>query len=176
MRVGEIFGLLWDSVDLKNGAITVRRIWCQKVKGLKETTKTHKQRHFRMNQNLVTYLTALKLKSSSDFVIDREQVFCSCPSHAARLFRTDTKRSGVNEIRFHDLRHTYATRFVSNGGDIHALSKILGHSSSTMTDRYAHLADDVAKSAAELVSFTPPQESKLLQFGQKVVTKLESVS
>ncbi len=43
-------------------------------------------------------------------------------------------------IRFHDLRHTFASHWVMNEGDIFKLQKILGHSDSKMTDRYAHLA------------------------------------
>lgn len=171
MRVGEIFGLKWDAIDLDNGFITIRRIWDQKIKGIKETTKTHSKRQFGINQMLLNYLRELKLKSKSDFVIDTDEVGCLCPSHASRYFRADAKNARVKDIRFHAIRHTFATIFVSRGGDIHQLAKILGHSSTTMSDRYAHFARDVAAKVSEIVSFAPPSDTKVLSFGQGTVMK-----
>jgi site-specific recombinase XerD len=45
-------------------------------------------------------------------------------------------------IRFHDLRHTFASHWMMNGGDLFKLQRILGHKSVTMTQRYAHLAPE----------------------------------
>ncbi len=45
-------------------------------------------------------------------------------------------------IRFHDLRHTFASHWMMNGGDLFRLQKILGHRSAQMTQRYAHLAPE----------------------------------
>ena len=49
------------------------------------------------------------------------------------------KRAGVTDFRWHDLRHTFASWFVQDGGDLYHLSRILGHSSVQMTTRYGHL-------------------------------------
>jgi hypothetical protein len=43
-------------------------------------------------------------------------------------------------LHFHDLRHTFASRWMMNGGDLYVLKEILGHKSITMTQRYAHLS------------------------------------
>jgi integrase len=58
-----------------------------------------------------------------------------------------TQRGGKERpyIRFHDLRHTFASRWVMKGGDLFKLQKILGHQSVQMTMRYAHLAPDAFK-------------------------------
>ena len=50
------------------------------------------------------------------------------------------ERAGIEDFRFHDLRHTFASRYMMNGGDLYELAKILGHSNIKMTERYAKLA------------------------------------
>jgi site-specific recombinase XerD len=50
------------------------------------------------------------------------------------------ERAEFNDFRFHDLRHTFASWYMMNGGDLYELAKILGHSNIKMTERYAKLA------------------------------------
>ena len=50
------------------------------------------------------------------------------------------ERAGIEDFRFHDLRHTLASWYVMYGGDLYELDKILGHSNIKMTERYAKLA------------------------------------
>jgi len=49
-------------------------------------------------------------------------------------------QAGIANIRFHDLRHTFASWYMMNGGDLYKLAKILGHSNIKMTERYAKLS------------------------------------
>jgi len=55
-------------------------------------------------------------------------------------FETVLKLAGTEDFRFHDLRHTFASWYMMNGGDLYELAKILGHSNIKMTERYAKLA------------------------------------
>ena len=57
-----------------------------------------------------------------------------------KSFKAALKRAGIEDFRFHDLRHTFASHWVMRGGDLFKLQKILGHSSIEITLRYAHLA------------------------------------
>src|SRR5712671_4167172 len=57
-----------------------------------------------------------------------------------RSFETILELAGIKEFRFHDLRHTFASWLMMNGGDLYELAKILGHSNIKMTERYAKLA------------------------------------
>ena len=57
-----------------------------------------------------------------------------------RSFDTILELAGIKEFRFHDLRHTFASWYMMNGGDLYELAKILGHSNIKMTERYAKLA------------------------------------
>ena len=55
-------------------------------------------------------------------------------------FKDLLKRAAIKNFRFHDLRHTFASWYMMNGGDLYELAKILGHSNIKMTERYAKLA------------------------------------
>ena len=57
-------------------------------------------------------------------------------------FETACRRAGISDITFHDLRRTFATHFIVATGDIHTLACILGHSTTHVTERYAHMLDD----------------------------------
>ena len=57
-----------------------------------------------------------------------------------KSFETILTMAGITEFRFHDLRHTFASWHMMNGGDLYELAKILGHSNIKMTERYAKLA------------------------------------
>ena len=54
-------------------------------------------------------------------------------------FETVLEAAGIKEFRFHDLRHTFASWYMMNGGDLYELAKILGHANIKMTERYAKL-------------------------------------
>jgi integrase len=58
-------------------------------------------------------------------------------------------RAGLDDVRIHDLRHTYASNAVSSGMPIQMVGRLLGHTQIQTTMRYAHLADDPVKRAAE---------------------------
>ena len=62
------------------------------------------------------------------------------------------KRAGIEDVRIHDLRHTFASVAVANGQGLPMIGKLLGHSQVQTTARYAHLAADPVKHAANTVS------------------------
>ena len=62
-------------------------------------------------------------------------------------FKNACTRAGIKNLRFHDLRHTFATRLVLAGVDLATVSKLLGHSSIQMTMRYAHPTPEALKNA-----------------------------
>jgi hypothetical protein len=75
-------------------------------------------------------------------------------------YKQAVERAGLDtKLRFHDLRHTFASHWVLDGGDIFRLSKILGHSSVVVTQKfYAHLAPEAWEQDYGRVSFVLPAE------------------
>ena len=71
------------------------------------------------------------------------------------------KRAGVTDFRWHDLRHTFASWFVQDGGDLYHLSRILGHATIDMTARYGHLRTGDLHSELRRVTQNRTQEQKI---------------
>ena len=155
MRQGEIFNLCWFDVDLVRGAIHVRR------------TKTGKDRFVPINSRLRALLESLNRSN--------EHVFPSPKTGRALI---DVKRqfdrakvlAGIADFRFHDLRHTAATRMADNGADVFTIAAILGHSDIRMTSRYTHATDRARRAAVESLA----GESKS-RIGQDSTTSLRLV-
>ena len=65
-------------------------------------------------------------------------------------FKQILKSIGLDEIRFHDLRHTYATISIQNGDDIKSVSENLGHATAAFTlDQYSHVTEEMKKNSAD---------------------------
>ena len=69
-----------------------------------------------------------------------------------RVFASVKAETGIKELRIHDLRHTYASLAVNGGSNLYEVQKLLGHASSQMTQRYAHLADEAVRDATDNVA------------------------
>ncbi|MCB9073739.1 MAG: site-specific integrase [Bdellovibrionaceae bacterium] len=152
MRLGEVCGLCWDQVSFQSRQLAVRRT--MSVYGLLETTKTRRIRYVPINDELMAYLAQLHRQHSSKFVCVTEHGTAWNVDHMSeRGFAKALRRAELRKVRFHDLRHTYASHFVMNGGSIYDLQKILGHTRGEMTMRYAHLSPDHLVNASNVVSF-----------------------
>ena len=73
---------------------------------------------------------------------------------AKRAWRHLTKAAGINNLRIHDLRHSFASELVSGGASLPLIGALLGHSNPSTTHRYSHLFDDPLKAAVERVGAT----------------------
>lgn len=71
-----------------------------------------------------------------------------------RIFKSHVKASGCSQIRFHDLRHTFASHFMMNGGNIYTLQHLLGFSDIKTTMIYAHLDKKFLADASNVVKFS----------------------
>jgi site-specific recombinase XerD len=90
---------------------------------------------------------------------DQDQV-PSLTSFVQKCFYRDIQRTGVKMIRFHDIRHTFATNYIIHGGRIEDLQLILGHSDLTTTKIYIHLAENYLRDKMDVVNFmaSPPTD------------------
>jgi len=129
MRVTEIFGLGWADVMYSEGLLAVTA----KLKG-------GKMRYVPMPPELAGELRRFPAVIGEDRIFPPEPGATSGRQRVEGSFEDLLERAGIRDFRFHDLRHTFATRFMMNGGDLYELAKILGHSNIKMTERYAKLA------------------------------------
>ena len=65
---------------------------------------------------------------------------------------TARRRAGLDDLRIHDLRHSFASFLINNGRSLYEVQRILGHSSARMTERYAHLSHDTLLAATNAAS------------------------
>lgn len=153
MRRGELASLKWKNVDFTRKRIKV--VGTRDRYGDKELTKGKTDRTVPINQRLLETLQELKVRNNqSEYVFLRPDGTPVSVQHIYRLFDKLCDRVGiVHKIRFHDLRHTFASHFMMNGGNITQLALILGHTDQRVTQRYIHFAPDYLDSAARIVSF-----------------------
>ncbi|MGH6634755.1 MAG: site-specific integrase [Gammaproteobacteria bacterium] len=142
LREGELLGLSWGDIDWNTRQIYVRRTYSA---GRFNTPKTaSSRRKVDMPSQLVTELKRWKLECPPG---ERDLVFPSGagnPENHSNLLRRGfypaLRRAGLRKIRFHDLRHTYASLLIANGENIKRIQESLGHSSCQITlDTYSHL-------------------------------------
>jgi integrase len=118
--VSELFSLRWSDVDFDNDIIHVRGTKTLSSNRIIPLTPRFKER-----------LLEMKEKSTTDYLIEYEgKQIISCKT----TFLKTVKKSGITyPVWLYDIRHLFATTILANGGDLKAVSKLLGHSSTQMT-------------------------------------------
>jgi integrase len=158
MRRGEILVLKWNQIN--NGFIYLRE------------TKTNESRQVPINDTLAALFKKLReqrgLGSEYVFTFSRKDkkkkdaqgnqinVIQNEPGDRINSvkgsFSAAIRRAKIQDLRFHDLRHTFASHFVMRGGSLKDLQEILGHKTMTMTLRYSHLSQDHKMKAINLLN------------------------
>jgi site-specific recombinase XerD len=142
MRKGEIYGLRWEQVNLADRSIHVRN---GKTRG--------SARRIPMNEAVQELLSELCKVRKGDFVFPSPRKKGERFRDPKVGFMKAVKLAKIPHIRFHDLRHTFATRLVRSGVDIVTVQHLLGHSNIMMTSRYAHSDADAKMDAVERLDF-----------------------
>ncbi|MGI8554919.1 MAG: tyrosine-type recombinase/integrase [Pyrinomonadaceae bacterium] len=125
LRRGEIFSMKWEDVDLN-------------LKFIRVLDKNGEFKSIPIGRTMLRVFESLSK--------DNELVFPS-PRTGRRLtdvkkgFREACQKAGIKNFRFHDLRHTTATRLGENGFDLHVIGGVLGHKDARSTKRYAHITN-----------------------------------
>ncbi len=127
LRKGELLQLEWSDVDFDQKILLVKN------------TKSKRRRYVPMNALVVEKLKSLPSAKDSPYVFidpnSKEAIL-----DIERAWRKTLKLGKIQNFRFHDLRHTFASRLVQKGVSIQVVKELLGHSDITTTMRYAHLA------------------------------------
>ncbi len=129
MRMAEIFGLQWSDILFSENVIAVRA-----------KLKKGKMRYVPLSPELAQEFRRFPAILGEDRIFPPKLGAKGERQRVERSFRTILRMAGIANFRFHDLRHTFASWYMMNGGDLYELAKILGHSNIRMTERYAKLA------------------------------------
>lgn len=144
LRRGEIFRLRWTDINVPMHTLSVQGA----------TAKSGQTRHIPLNREALEVVQAWRQQSAPDTAL----VF---PSKNGEPFDNTRKAwdgvlhaANLTDFRWHDLRHTFASKLVMAGVPLNTVRELLGHASPTMTLRYAHLAPDHKAEAVSRLS--PP--------------------
>ena len=157
LRRGEICGLMWQDFDEKTGTLKIlRSVNIPKAGELEigETKTSQGRRTIRLPPSTVQRLKERKKHAVSQWIFPEPLAPEKPvrPSAAYYWMKRILREAGLPEIRFHDLRHTFATHALTSGVDAKTLSGILGHTNASFTlDTYTHTTGDMQKRAAEIV-------------------------
>jgi len=137
-RLNEIMSLKWTEVDFANGCLRL------------SDSKTG-ARVVHLGPPALDLLKNLKRQPKNPWVIcgkipgtNRKEI--------QKFWQRIRKRAGIEDVRIHDLRHSFASNAVAQGMSLPMIGKLLGHTQVQTTARYAHLAADPVKSAAKCIS------------------------
>lgn len=167
LRISELLGLTWDAIDFERGTITVDKqlatFYAQKEAGPFTTPKSGKPRTIASAAFVMAALPCpapppdggaapggLGLEQSTRAGIHRGERGPGAPADGGQAFPALTKAAGLEGVRFHDLRHTYAVNAIRAGDDIKTIQSNLGHATAAFTlDRYAHFTERMRQDSAQ---------------------------
>ena len=153
LRRGELLALQWDDLDFKTGTLTVNK-QVYEVKGQLQVSvpKTRASiRRLVLPPGVVEVLRAYRETVDSRWMFPSpvKEDMPMTPGAVRRRLQIILERAGCKRIRFHDLRHTFATLSLESGMDVKTLSAMLGHvSAATTLDIYTHVTGDMQTEAA----------------------------
>lgn len=124
MRLSELFNLRWQDIDFEEKVIIVRN------------SKNNESRILPMNQTLYSTLVALPRTNEFVFTSKNGNPYKSIKTS----FKNALKKAKIENFRFHDLRHTFASHLAMNGWNLRTIQQLMGHKTFAMTLRYSHLS------------------------------------
>ena len=153
LRVGELMALQWDDLNFNTGELRIeRQVYRTKEELLIQEPKTKASiRTVILPPPVVEALKEYKKTVSSRWMFPspKKEDAPLAPAAASHRLSKILSHAECKKVRFHDLRHVFATNALEHGMDVKTLSTIIGHvSSATTLNVYAHVTDDMQKQAA----------------------------
>ena len=153
LRRGELLGLKWEDIDFEHGNLRVKR-QIARINGevVEAPLKTkNAYRTLPLAEDTIQVLKQQRKKTgSSPWVFPSPTGGPISPDSVLHMLHRVLTRAGLPRVRFHDLRHTFATLALQNGVDIKTVSGMLGHFSAGFTlDTYVHVTTAAQKEAAK---------------------------
>jgi len=150
IRRGEAFDLTWENVDLQAKQLTITG----------DSAKNSHTRHIPLSKQAWACLAQWRRQQQeSSGLIFQSPVTGKRLNNVYTAWKSLKKSAGISDFRFHDLRHHFASSLVMRGVDLNTVRELLGHSSTEMTLRYAHLAPE--HKAAAIARLDEPDSEKI---------------
>ena len=142
MRRGEILNLQWQDIDFGRETLVVMK------------SKNKQRRTIPLNRQVFELLVLKQehRRQDSQFVFTTANGTPISPRNLARGFQKARKKANIPNLRFHDLRHSFATRLVQAGIDLYQVQRLLGHKKPDMTQRYAHHCPESLREGVEVLA------------------------
>jgi len=162
LRKQEILDLERSDVDLSRRILTVVK------------SKNKKKRTIPLNERAMAVLRRrLEVPNIRGYIFHTEKGTKITSRNLSRAFYKALKKADVKDFRFHDLRHTFATRLVQAGVELYKVSKLLGHKDVSTTQRYAHHYPESLRDGVEILdNFSVKDKVELPRNLQKIMTIL----
>lgn len=144
LRRGELFKLKWTDLDMQKKILTVEG----------DQAKSGHTRHVLLNTEAVTILESWKRQSETVHVFS-SPVTGAPFNNISNAWASLRNRATLVDFRFHDIRHTFASKLIMTEVDLYTVKELLGHSTIQMTERYAHLAPEHKVAAVEKLVAIP---------------------
>jgi len=151
IRRGSLFRLEWRDVNLDSRMLTIRG----------ETAKSGKTYYVPLNDQAHGALRMWREQSPGNGLVfpspgDPETPFNNCNTAWERVLRM----AGIDHFRWHDMRHTFASQLASEGVSLQVIASALGHSTITLTQRYAKPNEESLRAIAAVLNrqTEPPEE------------------
>jgi integrase len=147
-RPSELVNLRWEDIDF------LKR--CMQIGSRFFDTKTRKVRVIPMHEALFNMLQEMKDQAKSVYVFSKTNGQPYTPVHLSGVFKHTVRKLGLpEELHLHSTRHTFASLLVQNGVPIYSVSKLLGHSSVLMTQRYSNLQPEQLSKEVQQLKILP---------------------
>ncbi len=124
MRLSELLNLKWNNIDLKEKTIIVI------------DSKSNESRVIPVNSTTLSVLKTIETNNAFVFTKKNGEPY----KNIRNGFKNAVKRAGIEDFRFHDLRHTFASHLAMSGWNLKTIQQLLGHKTIAMTVRYSHLS------------------------------------
>ena len=141
-RIGEVLQARWNDLDLARG------VWIKPS----HHTKQKRTEHLPLSNAAQTLLRELQSKHRGHAYVFANPKTEQPYKDIKRFWSSVTTAANLVDYRIHDNRHTHASHLVSSGTSLAIVGRLLGHTNPLTTQRYAHLADDPLREAAEVMA------------------------
>ena len=142
LRRGELFNLEWADINLKGRLLTVQG----------GGAKSGQTRHIPLNEEAFGVLVAWRNQAAGNSLVFPSPVTNNRLDNINKSWRNLVNAAAIEDFRFHDLRHHFASSLVMAGADLNTVRELLGHASLDMTLRYSHLAPEHKAAAVALLN------------------------